>query len=156
MLLKKKKDKKEKRQLGLNLKFSRLELFYKLKRASTRIEKNFVALPFWRNGLIWSTITAIVGITIITTVLIGKNYLDLPQQVPLIYDLLESKWKSYPKIFFFFVPLMLISFGIINIQFLQKVYYMNKNLALMICLVLTISYFLGLIAVNEILIICTS
>lgn len=151
------KDKNVKRpQLGLGLKFSQLELFYKFKRFAAQVEKNFTALPFWRNGIIWISIVTIIGVTIISTLLISKHYLDLPEDIPLIYDTLEAKWKSFPKFFFFSVPLILIIIGICNLQILTKVYYMNKRLTLMICLVLTASYFLVLIAVNEILIISTS
>ena len=156
MLLRKKSKKSEKRQLGFELKPSRFELFYKFKRLTTQVEKSFTVLPFWRNGLIWMAISTIIGITIITTLIIGKSYLKLPEQVPLIYDTLEEDWQSFPKIYFFGVPLILVLIGILNIQLLQKVYYMNKKLTLMICILITLTYFLGLAAVNEILIICTS
>lgn len=145
-----------KKQLDLDLPSSRIEILYKFKRVFRQIEKNFTAVPFWRNGLIWSAITTIIGVTIIITVLIGKFYSNLPPEVPLVYNTLEEKWENYPKIFLFAVPIMLILLGILNIRLLQKVYYMNKKLTLMICLLITITYILELIAVNEILVISTS
>jgi len=156
-MLKGKNDKQqENRQLGFKLKFSRLEVFYKFKRLASRIEKNFTVLPFWKSGLIWLAITSMIGITIITTLIIGKNYLRLPQSIPLLYSAIERDWRSVPKIFLFSIPLLSIILGIINIQLLQKVYYMNKRLTLTICVILTVTYFLEFLAVNEILIICTS
>jgi len=152
----KKKQEKERNQMGFKLKFSRLEFLYKFKRTSRQIEKQFTALPFWRNGLIWLAIASIIGVTITSTLMIGKHYLDLPHRIPLIYDTLEGKWKNFPKIYFFFAPLIFVLIGIINIQILQKIYYMNKKLTLMICILITVTYSLGLIAVNEILILCTS
>lgn len=156
MLIRKNNKKDEKKQLDLELKFSRFEIFYRIRRFSRQIEKQFTALPFWRNGLIWLAIGSIVGVTIITTLIIGKHYLNLPQEVPIIYNTLEGNWKSYPKIFLFFVPLVFVLVGILNIQILQRAYYMNKKLTLMICFLISVTYFLGLIAVNEIIIICTS
>jgi len=151
-----KEQKKEKPQLGLNLKFSRLEFLYKLKRINRRIEKNFTVLPFWRNGMIWAAIAFIIGITTIITLTIARKYSALPPEVPLIYDTVSEKWQSFPKMFFFAVPIALIVIGIIIIQLLQKVYYMNKRLTLMICLIICMIYLLSLLAVNEIILFSTT
>lgn len=155
-MLLKKDSTKEKPQLGLNLRFSRLEFLFKVKRMNRRIEKNFTVLPFWRNGLIWTAIASIIGITTIITLTIAKKYGDLPPEVPLIYDTVLEKWQSYPKMFFFSIPIILIVIGIIIIQLLQRVYYMNKKLTIMICIIISVVYMLSLLAVNEIILFSTS
>jgi uncharacterized membrane protein YqhA len=151
-----KQEKKKKLQMGLGLSFSRFEIFYKIKRKLREVEKNFTVLPFWQNGWIWASISTMIGITIISTLLIGKFYSQLPPEVPIVFIPEEEKWMNLPRLSLFTVPLILIIVGIINIYILQKVYYMNKRLTLMICLILVITYILELVGINEILIISTS
>jgi len=147
---------KEKKQLDLDLPSSKIEFFFKLKRKFKRVEENFTAIPFWRNGLIWATITTVISVSIITTILIGKYYDKLPPDVPIIYDTYNERWDSYPKIFIFSIPVLLIVLGFLNVRLLQRVYFMNKKLTLMICIIMTGLYIFELIAVNEILLICIS
>lgn len=156
MIKKERIQKDEKKQYDLNLKFSRFEVFYALIRRAKSIEKRFTVLPFWRGGLIWTAIISIFAITFITIILVLNNYDNLPPNIPLIYDTIEERWESYPKLYILSIPSLLAVLGIINIKFLQKVYYMNKRLTLMVCLLLTIIYFLGLIGINEIISLSTS
>lgn len=136
----------------MNLRFSRLELLYKLRRFSRKVEQTFLVVPFWRNGFIWAGIMSILCITVIITVLVGKYYELLPPDIPLLYDTASDVWLSYPKMFTFAIPIALVTTGIIIIQVLQKVYYMNKKMTLMICIIISGIYFLALIAVNEIIV----
>ena len=144
------------RQLDLKLGYSKAEILYKLKRLASNVEKNFTALPFWRNGLIWAKIISVFSVSVISLLLIGKSYSKLPPQIPLVYNTQEEEWKLIPKIFVFTVPFGFLMLGVANIQLLRRVYYMNKKLTLMICFTITITYLLGLLAVNEILLISTS
>jgi len=143
--------KKKERQLDLELSYTRFEIIYKILRFGRYIEKMFTVLPFWRNGFIWLAITSSLGISIISTLLISKYFSDLPEEVPLLYNTTEETWKRFPKIYLYGIPLVFLFFGIISIQLLQRVYYMNKKMTLMICSLIPITYFLGLIALNEIL-----
>lgn len=143
-------------QLDMDLKSSRFELYYKLKRMVSRIEKNYTLLPFWRNALIWAAIMSVISVSIISTVMIFKSYSGLPTRVPLIYNAVDEGWESYPKIYLYVIPLLLFAVGIVNIRILQKVYYMNKKLTLMICMLITVLYLIELVALNHILLLVST
>lgn len=145
----------EPNQLGMGLKYSRFEFLFKLKRLARQVEKNYTVLPFWQNGYIWAAISSIFGVTAIVMILIISRFADLPPEIPLVYDIQEENWQSYPKIFMFLIPASLLILGILNIQILRKTYYMNKRLTLMICLIITISSFLTLVASREIILLAT-
>ena len=142
-------------QINMGLRYSRLEFLYKLKRMARRVEKDYTVLPFWQNALIWAAIISVFCVSIIAFILIRKNYSSLPPEIPLIFDLQEENWKSYPKVYIFSVPVVLILTGFINIQVLKKVYYMNKNMTLMICFLIVLTSLLSLAALNEIILLTT-
>ena len=146
---------KEEKQFDLELKYSRLEPFYKIKRFSKNIEKTFTVIPFWRNGVIWAAITSIAASCVLLMVMNTKYYHRLPPQIPLIFDIQSGQWQSVPKIFIWTVPFIVGALGIANLHILRKVYYMNKSMTLMICILLVISCFLSVISINEIFIIST-
>lgn len=142
-------------QLGMGLKYSKFEFLFKLKRLARQVERNYTVLPFWQNGYIWAAISSIFGVTAIILVLIISRFSELPPEVPLLYDIQEENWESYPRIFMLLIPAALLVLGMINIQILRKTYYMNKRLTLMICLIITISSLLTLVASREIILLAT-
>jgi hypothetical protein len=148
----KRENNKEKRQLGLELQYSRFELFYKIKRFARKLEKQFTVLPFWRHGTIWVVIMTIVGISGIWILLLQKYYSDLPPEITLIYDVTTNKWRSFPRIYSFVIPVILLVVGFLAINTLWRTYYMNKRLTMMIGFVIILSYILFFIALNQILI----
>jgi len=150
------KQREKARQLDMELSHSRIEILYKLKRLATSVEKQFTAVPIWRNVLMWIAVSSTIGISIIITLLVNRHYNQLPPEVPILYDSYNESWDSYPRVFLFTVPLVLLVFGLLSIRMLQKVYYMNKKLTLMICALITISYIFEYIAVSEILNISTT
>ncbi|MBN2016109.1 hypothetical protein JW766_04730 [Candidatus Dojkabacteria bacterium] len=162
MLIKKTSDNLEnkgqadKDQLGLGISRSKFALFPRFKLLTRQIEKNFIVLPFWRNGYIWAAIISIIATNIAVIIFISRFYPKLPPEVPLIYDTVNERWDSFPRAFLYLIPIVLVIFGFLNIRLLQKVYYMNKRLTLMISLLIAVIFFLELIAVNELLIISTS
>lgn len=154
---KNKDNKKEKaKQLDMKLSHSKIELFYKLKRIARDIEKQFTAIPIWRNILMWIAVSSTIGISIIITLMVNKSYNQLPPEIPIIYDSFNERWDNYPRVFLFAVPLTLLTIGLLNIRMLQKVYYMNKKLTQMMCILITISFIFEFIAISEILDISTT
>ncbi|MDD3647792.1 MAG: hypothetical protein PHS44_04830 [Candidatus Dojkabacteria bacterium] len=139
------------KQLGINLRYSKFEFIYKLKRLARKVEKNYTVLPFWQNGLIWTAIFSVFGVSSIIIMMLIKRYHQLPNEVPLIYDIENESWRSFQKILLYTIPGGLLILGILNIQVLRKTYYMNKRLTLMICLLLTVLSFLTLVATTEIM-----
>ncbi len=160
MLIRKDKKKEDKtakvKQLDMELSHSKIELFYKLKRIAKNVEKQFTAIPIWRNILMWIAVSSTIGISIIITLMVNKSYSKLPPEIPIIYDTFNERWNNYPRVFLFAVPLTLLIIGLLNIRMLQKVYYMNKKLTLMICALITISYIFEFLAISEVLNISTT
>jgi len=146
----KKKNKKE-QQLDMELSHSKFELFYKLRRFAKNVEKQFTAIPIWRNALMWIAVSSTIGISIIVTLMVNRHYNDLPPDIPIIYDTFNERWISYSKVFLFAVPLSILVVGLLNIHILKKVYYMNKKLTLMICGLMTIAFIFEFIAINEVI-----
>lgn len=146
-------DKKEDKQFDLELKYSKLEPLYKFKRFSQGIEKKFTVLPFWRNGIIWLTICTISATFILLMAINIKYYYKLPPQIPLLYDIQNERWTSYSKIFVWTIPFLVGFLGLLNLQFLRKVYYMNKDMTLAICLFLAAACVLVVLSVNELYIV---
>lgn len=154
---KKKRDRTEKvKQLDMKLSHSKIELFYKLKRIAKGVEKQFTAIPIWRNILMWIAVSSTIGISIIITLMVNRCYSELPPEIPIVYDTFNDRWDNYPRVFLFAVPLVLLIIGLLNIRMLQKVYYMNKKLTLMICALVTISFVFEFIAISEVLNISTT
>ncbi len=143
----------QEKQLDLELKYSRLEALYKFKRFSKEIEKTFTVLPFWSNGIIWAAIISIATTCVLIMLMNMSYYHKLPPQIPFIYNIPKAEWQAVPKIFIWAVPFILGLLGAINLHFLRKAYYMNKNMALTICIFLVIASFLIVFSVNEIFII---
>ncbi|MBU0976518.1 MAG: hypothetical protein ABIE03_00790 [Patescibacteria group bacterium] len=141
----------EERQLGIGLRYSRFEILFKLKRLARKVEKNYTVLPFWQNGFIWAAISSVFGVSAIILMVIIRKLEMLPPEIPLLYDIEEESWQSYPKALLFVIPAGLLFLGIVNIQILRKTYYMNKRLTLMICLLVTVLSMLTLVATREIL-----
>ena len=147
-----KRNKKEKdNQLDMSLKYSKLEFFYKFLRKTRNIEKNFLALPFWKNAALWAMILSASSTTILSVLLIRKNYNYIPPEIPMIYNSREGIWLNMPKLFIWAFPSGIAILGFINVQLLKKVYYMHKRLTLTICFMLAIIYIMGIIGLNQII-----
>ncbi len=148
----KKKKNEINEQIDLGIKHSKLEFFYKLKRLASNIEKKYTVLPFWQNGFIWLSIISTIGFPTLIFIQIAKSYSKLPPDIPFIYNTQLDKWKSVPRITTFLLPITLFILGLVNIRYLQKVYYMNKRMTLMICFMSSILYMLEYLAINEIIV----
>ena len=148
--LKKLRDKSTKqKQIDLGLKHSKFEFIYKFKRIVRDVEKDFTALPLWRGELVWIAIVFMIFTSIVTTILIKNSYDKLPPYVPILYNISEESWYTFPKVYLFMIPFIILILGILNINYFKKVYYMNKKLSGMICIILIIVYVFEVIAVKE-------
>ncbi len=151
-----KNSKNGEKQIDFELPSSRKEVFYKLKRKISSVEKKFTAIPFWQNWVIWINIASVIGISLITFLLILRHFSDLTPKVPMIFDTYNEKYHIISKAYLFLIPVVLVIGGFINVKLLQRTYYMNKRLVLMMGIISTLAYVLSLIAVNQILILSLS
>lgn len=139
-------------QLDLGMHSGRFEIFYKVKRCITNIEKRFLALPQWRNGFIWTAIVTMVASTILNGLALAMHYTQLPDEIPLVFSYHNNAWELYPKEYILAVPVVMTVIALITIRIVQNTYYMNKKLTQMICIIFTVSYILEFIGINEIII----
>ena len=146
---------KGKKQLGLGLHFPKFGSLNKFKQITWDIEKKFTVLPFWRNGILWTYIISYFGFSILSGLQILKLNSKISPKVPLLYDVQKESWMIFPKEFIWLFPVLILAAGFVNTSILKRSYYMNKNMTIMICILLTIGNFLAWISLNEILMLST-
>ncbi|MBN1915939.1 hypothetical protein JW796_03030 [Candidatus Dojkabacteria bacterium] len=138
-------------QIQLDIKDSKLEPIYKIKRVVTRLEKKAEVMPFWRSGI---TIIALVVSTfsiVIITFVIYYFFPRLPISLPLFYNQTTDHWNLYDKSLYLGFPLVYTGLLIMTWRIIYMVFPFDRRLASVSTWTLLIFSIFGVIGISQLI-----
>lgn len=137
-------------QIKLDIKESKFDWFYSIRRKVTEVEAVAEAIPYWRNFSAVAALMSSIAFIGIITYLILSFYDILPPEIPLIYSQAGKSWDLIEKEFLPVIPVFLGVLLILTIRFNISSYSFDRRLAYIVNLAVTIFNIFGLIAFLQI------
>lgn len=138
-------------QYDLDIKQSKTEFLYVIKRKITSFSIWMEALPYWRS--VNTIIAILLSITFVGAVVIilANSYRDLPQNLPLVYKQSSNSWELVDKELIVSVPIIIGVILLVLIKLSSSIFKFDRRLSVMINLAIILLNSLGIIAFVQII-----
>lgn len=139
-------------QLKLDIKKSRKEPYFRVKRYFKRIENIIEIMPFWKNLLTVFTIVFSFFVPTIMTLITLRNYDFIKDKMLLFYNHSTGQWdNNTDKIIFVSLPFVVLGFNIVLVRYSMMIYNFDKKLVYAISIATIIVNILVLISFTQII-----
>lgn len=136
-------------QYELDIKSSKSEWYYNIKRRVSRYEATMEAIPYWRSYVTVTAIVATLAFIGFVSFVLYNNYATLPNSFPLIYSQATQTWNLVSKEYLMIIPIALAAFLLIMVRINIQTYRFDRRLAIMINFIVILVNILGIIAFGQ-------
>ena len=135
----------------IDIKPSKYESFFRFKRLISRVERTAEVMPFWRSGLIVTTLSISIVSVLLIAASIYLSFSSLPREVPLFFNQTTAMWELSLKAYYLFVPIILAAIIVISWRLIYSVFIFDKRLANIGVWTLLLFSLFSLIGISQIL-----
>lgn len=138
-------------QIQLDIRDSKLEPIYKIKRAVTNLEKKAEVMPFWRNGVTIITLVVSTFSVVIISFIVYYFFPKLPIEAPLFYDQTANQWNLYDKSLYLGFPLVYAGLLVLAWRLIYMVFPFDRRLASVATWTILVFSIFGVIGTSQII-----
>lgn len=138
-------------QIKLPIKSSRLEGVYKVKQDINNKKAEIGVIPYWRNFTFVFTLVFSILVLVAMDYYFFQVYLELPSQIPLVYNQSISSWNLIDKNALIIFPLVQLGIILIIFKINTVIYHFDRRLVQTVNYGLILSNILLAIALFELL-----